>query len=90
MHCSLVPRLSVCTTGGEPGNEAICTVACNNMWSSQIANSNCCTLHMCTSIKGIMELVSSLLATSHDIDGASSSDESQRDEGSSSSALKII
>jgi len=37
-----------------------------------------------------MESESSLLATSYDIDSASSSDESQRDEGSSSSALKIV
>ena len=37
-----------------------------------------------------MESESSLLATSYDVDGASSSDESQRDEGSSSSALKIV
>ena len=42
------------------------------------------------SIKGIMESESSLLVTSYDVDGASSSDESQRDEGSSSSALKIV
>ena len=42
------------------------------------------------SIKGIMGSESTLLATSYDIGGASSSDESQRDEGSSSSALKIV
>jgi len=47
-------------------------------------------LHMRTSIKGIMESESSLLAASYNIDGASSLDESQRDEGSSSSALKIV
>jgi len=33
---------------------------------------------VCTPIKGIMETGSSLLATSYDVDGASSSDESQR------------
>jgi len=49
-----------------------------------------CELHVHTSIKGIMESESSLLATSYDVDGASSLDESQRDEGNSSSALKIV
>jgi len=46
---------------------------------------------MRTSMKGIimiMESVLSLLATSYDLNGASSLDESQRDEGSSSSVLK--
>ena len=43
---------------------------------------------MCTPIKGIMGSESSLLATSYDIVGASSSDESQRGEGSSSSVSK--
>ena len=61
---------------------------CNN-WSLQIENSNYCTLHVRTSIKDIMESESSLLATSYDIDGASSSDESQRDEGSSTVHLKV-
>jgi len=37
-----------------------------------------------------MESESSLLATSYNIDGASSSDECQRDKGNSSSALKIV
>jgi len=36
-----------------------------------------------------MESEPSLVATSYDIGGASSSDESQRDKGSSSTALKI-
>jgi len=36
----------------------------------------------------LMESESSLLATSYDVDGASSLDESQRDKGSSSSASK--
>jgi len=53
-------------------------------------NSSCYTIHVRTSINGIMESVSSLLATSYDVDGARSSDVSQRDEGSSSSALKIV
>jgi len=47
-----------------------------------------CELHVRTSIKGIMESESSLLATNYDVGGASSSDESHRDEGSSSSAFK--
>ena len=36
----------------------------------------------------LMESESGLLATSYDVDGASSVDESQRDEGSSSSVSK--
>ena len=47
-------------------------------------------LHVHMSIKSIMESESTLLATSYDIGGTSSSDESQRDEGNSSSALKIV